>query len=201
MVVPLPACDPGPFRLLVRVLHGEVVPLHNSFVVELLAVAKQFGAVELAAECSAYIAKSRDPAHVCHMLCMARLYDEPAVMQRCLALVDERPESVAAGVLELPSELLALLVSRGSFLLPGGEAAIYELILRWAEGMQRTIRGQGLSLQQLAAPVLEHVRFGLLSGAELQEVRQLFAGYATIARRVDKVLTAQFEQRAAASDS
>ena len=48
------------------------------------------------------------------------------------------------------------------------------------------------------SPWAQHVRFGLLSRPELQHARRLFSAYPTIVRRIDRVLTAQFEERAAA---
>eukprot|EP01052_Picozoa_sp_SAG31_P022054 SAG31_NODE_1737_length_7402_cov_28.696289_2_plen_143_part_00 len=130
------------------------------------------------------------------MLCMSRLYDQPETTLHCLALIDRKPVECLLEprdgrprFLELTAELLALLISRDTFELPDGEAAIYEMVLLWAEFVQaHSVRGCGRAASQLAAPLLQYVRLGLLSRATLCDARERFSMHPAIVRRIDRAL-------------
>jgi hypothetical protein len=99
----------------------------------------QFGADALAVDCVTFARAHISTEHVCHMLCMGRLYGQAEVVQQCLDFIDAHPECVTEGdgVLELSSELLALLIRRDAFRPPGGEVSPVPSLLRDASVMCR----------------------------------------------------------------
>lgn len=173
--IDLPDCEPCAFLAFLTFLYTDEVVVDANSVMSTLYIAKKYGVFELEKQCVDFLRRHLAPNNSIVLLSQARLFDERELIQTCLECIDQSTvESLnAEGFTEIDRDTLSTILKRDSLVIP--EVTLWKCVLAWAkaECERRELEETSDNLRSVLGPVLELVRFPLMSIEEFaSEVAQ-----------------------------
>ncbi|KAH9383500.1 hypothetical protein HPB48_025015 [Haemaphysalis longicornis] len=177
--IEIPDVEPAAFLVLLRYLYCDDITLEADTVLATLYAAKKYLVPHLARACVAYLETSLTARNACVLLSQSRLFEEPALAQRCWEIIDAQAALALSsdGFPDVDRPTLEAVLSRES--LNTREALVFDAALAWAEN-RRECLGSALYLLRLPAMSLQEFADGARQSGvlTLRETADLFLHFA-----------------------
>ena len=157
--------DSEGFLELLRYMYCDEAELTGSNVMQVLYLAKKFIVPSLATKCTEILEQNLDATNVLAVLNEAKRFSEARLVSQCWLVVDEQASEVVKSqpFATLDRELLSEVVERDSLVVT--EVDLFQAVNRWAEEEchRRGLEGNGKEKREVLGPVLELIRFPLMT--------------------------------------
>ena len=154
---------------------GRTEKIDAATAVSILMLADYLQMEPLKRWCGRWIADSLDPANVVCIMESAMAVHEDELVAKCLAVVEENTEAVLAEqafLTTVTEETLCRILASPRLFMPE-ELTLYRMVISWGESVQERA-GQAaathISLAEVVAKPMSHVRLGLIPVLELSTV-------------------------------
>lgn len=190
--IEIPDVEPAAFLVLLRYLYCDDITLEADTVLATLYAAKKYLVPHLARACVAYLETSLTARNACVLLSQSRLFEEPALAQRCWEIIDAQAALALSsdGFPDVDRPTLEAVLSRES--LNAREALVFDAALAWAgaecarRGLEPTAEnrreclGGALYLLRLPAMSLQEFADGAAQSGvlTLRETADMFLHFA-----------------------
>ena len=178
--IELPDCDSEGFLELLRYVYCDEAELTGSNVMQVLYLAKKFFVPALVMKCTEFLEQNLDATNVLAVLPEAKRFSEARLVSQCWLVVDEQASEAvkSQSFATLDRELLSEVVERDSLVVT--EVDLFQAVNRWAvkECHRRGLEGSGKEKREVLGPILELIRFPLMTEKE-------FAGVVLVSKLLD----------------
>ena len=178
--IELSDCDSEGFLELLRYMYCDEAELTGSNVMQVLYLANKFIIPSLVTKCTEFLEQNLDATNVLAVLNEAKRFSEARLVSQCWLVVDEQASEVVKSqpFATLDRELLSEVVERDSLVVT--EVDLFQAVNRWAveECQRRGLEGNGKEKREVLGPVLELIRFPLMTMKE-------FAGIVLLTKLLD----------------
>ncbi|CAN8000668.1 unnamed protein product, partial [Ixodes hexagonus] len=169
--IEIPDVEPAAFLVLLRYLYCDDIALEADTVLATLYAAKKYLVPHLARACVAYLETSLTARNACVLLSQSRLFEEPALAQRCWEIIDAQAELALSsdGFPDVDRPTLEAVLSRES--LNARESVVFEAALSWAgaECTRRGIEPTPENRRECLGPALHLLRLPAMSLQEFAD--------------------------------
>ena len=182
--IEIPDVEAEAFRSLLKFLYTDMVEIEPETVMATLYAAKKYSVPALERQCVDFLKSNLKPDNAFMLLTQARLFDESALGQLCLEMIDKHTADAlaASGFLDIDYDTLQLVIQRDSLRIR--EVVLFNDVVRWAEAEcqrqrlpsnpenQRAVLGKSLYLIRFPLMTVEEfaaevAQSGLLSDREV----------------------------------
>lgn len=182
--IEIPDVEAEAFRSLLKFLYTDQVEIEPETVMATLYAAKKYSVLALERNCVDFLKRNLKPENAFMLLTQARLFDESALAQLCLEMIDKHTADAlaASGFLDIEYETLQQVIKRDSLRIR--EVVLFNNVIRWAEAEcqrqclpsnpenQRAILGTSLYLVRFPLMTVEEfaadvAQSGLLTDREV----------------------------------
>ena len=178
--IELSDCDSEGFLELLRYMYCDEAELTGSNVMQVLYLANKFIVPSLVTKCTEFLEQNLDATNVLAVLTEAKRFSEARLVSQCWLVVDEQASEVVKSqpFATLDRELLSEVVERDSLVVT--EVDLFQAVNRWAveKCHRRGLEGSGKEKREVLGPVLELIRFPLMTMKE-------FAGVVLLTKLLD----------------
>lgn len=169
--IEIPDVEPAAFLVLLRYLYCDDISLEADTVLATLYAAKKYLVPHLARACVAYLETSLTARNACVLLSQSRLFEEPALAQRCWEIIDAQAQLAltSEGFPDVDRPTLEAVLSRET--LHVREAIVFEAALSWAvaECVRRELDPTPENQRRCLGPSLHLLRIPTMSLQEFAD--------------------------------
>lgn len=166
-----PDVQPEVFLKVIEYLYTGSIRMKQDDVLEILALAEEFGVNSLKDMCAKFIQDNIDTENACMLLETSREFNCHGLTHFCLNYIDKHISRVLSskGWLDLSEDTLILIIKRNELHLAAKEEVeIFHAVYSWAKKKAKDTNTEDVA--KVAENVLQYIRFPLMTSEQLSSI-------------------------------